>query len=92
MLQRDAISGSPDIHGATIAWVVAAIVTLPLLGVILGGRAIHPYLEFPPITRSVTHEPFSGIVFIQVAVLIVVILVPFLALSLIHISEPTRPY
>ena len=91
MLQRDAISGSPDIHGATIAWVVATIVTLPLLGVILGGRAIHPYLEFPPITRSVTHEPFSGIVFIQVAVLIVVILVPFLARVVRTTRQESRP-
>ena len=91
MLQRDAISGSPDIHGATIAWVVATIVTLPLLGVILGGRAIHPYLEFPPITRSVTHEPFSGIVFIQVAVLIVVILVPFLVRVVRTTRQESRP-
>ena len=69
MLQSEAIPKAPDIHGVTIAWVVAAIVTLPLLGVILGGGAIHPYLEFPPFTRSVTHEPFSWAVFIRGAVL-----------------------
>jgi hypothetical protein len=91
MLQSEANQKSPDIHWVTIAWVVAAIVTLPLLGVILGGRAIRPYLAFPPITRSVTHEPFSWAVFIQVAVLIVVMLVPFLARVLRTTCQGSRP-
>ena len=91
MLQSEAIPKRPDTHWVTIAWVVPAIVTLPLLGVILGGRPIHPYLAFPPITHSVTHEPFSWAVFIQVAVLIVVMLIPFLARVLRTTCPGGRP-
>lgn len=32
---------------------------LPLLGVVLNGGTIAPYLEFPPQTRFVEHAPFS---------------------------------
>ena len=91
MLQSEAIPKRPDTHWVTIAWVVPAIVTLPLLGVILGGRPIRPYLAFPPITHSVTHEPFSWAVFIQVAVLIVVMLIPFLARVLRTTCPGGRP-
>ncbi|MBA3752735.1 MAG: hypothetical protein H0X01_00990, partial [Nitrospira sp.] len=41
------------------------------------GRSIQPYLEFPPITRSVTHEPFSWPVFVALVVLIVGAVTPF---------------
>lgn len=50
-----------------IALVLAAIVTLPILGVWLAGQAIQPYLEFPPRTRHVPHEPFSWPVFVAFA-------------------------
>ena len=79
MLQSERISIASGTHGITIAWVVAAIVTLPLLGMMLAGRAIYPYLEFPPITHSVTHEPFSWAVFLGAAVLVVAMLVQFFA-------------
>ncbi|MBI4002188.1 MAG: hypothetical protein HY348_10435 [Nitrospira defluvii] len=51
--------------------VLATIVMLPLIGVMLAGRSIQPYLEFPPITHSVTHEPFSWPVFTALVGLIV---------------------
>lgn len=77
MLQSEPLSRCPVTYGVTIAWAVAAIVTLPLLGVMLAGRAIRPYLEFPPITHSVTHEPFSWMAFMGGVVLVVAVLAPF---------------
>lgn len=37
----------------------AMLLGLPLLGVILKGLPLGPYLEFPPQTRHVIHAPFS---------------------------------
>jgi hypothetical protein len=50
---------------------VALVVGLPLLGVALSGQPISRYLEFPPRTSYVQHEPFSWPVFITMSVLIV---------------------
>ena len=62
-----------------IALVLVAIVMLPLIGVLLAGRSIQPYLEVPPITHSATHEPFSWPLFTALAVLIVGAAAPFVA-------------
>ncbi len=32
---------------------------LPVVGVLLSGRTVPPYPEFPPLTRYVMHAPFS---------------------------------
>jgi len=37
---------------------------LPMLGAWLHGMALSPYLEFPPHTRHVVHEPFSWALFL----------------------------
>ena len=78
-MQSEKKSIAAGTHGITIACVLLAIVTLPLLGVTLAGGAIHHYLEFPPFTRSVTHEPFSWAIFIGGALLVAAMFVPFLA-------------
>ena len=78
-MQSEKKSIASGTHGITIACVLLAIVTLPLLGVTLAGGAIHHYLEFPPFTRSVTHEPFSWAIFIGGALLVAAMFVPFLA-------------
>jgi hypothetical protein len=36
---------------------------LPLLGVVLSGRSLTPYLDFPPLTRYVVPAPFSWYAF-----------------------------
>jgi len=41
----------------------AALVGAPLIGVLVTGQPIGRYLEFPPLTRYVRHEPFNGAVF-----------------------------
>jgi len=69
--QSKTVSRSLTTRWVTIAWAVAAIVMLPLIGVMVVGRSIRPYLEFPPITHSVSHEPFSWPIFIALGVLFV---------------------
>ena len=67
-----------------LRWIIAsisliAIVVLPLCGVLLTGRSIEPYLEFPPRPRFVTHAPFSWPVFLGLAVGIVAAVAPFVS-------------
>ncbi len=50
---------------------------LPLLGVILAGKPIAPYLEFPPTTRYVVHAAFSWPVFVGLALFTLVGVLPF---------------
>lgn len=57
---------------------VALVLGLPLLGVLLVGEPLGRYLEFPPRTSYVRHEPFSRLVFIALSLLIVTFLGPIL--------------
>lgn len=57
---------------------LAAILSLPLVGVWMSGQPIRPYLEFPPQTRFVQHEPFSLPVFLVIATLIAATVGPLL--------------
>jgi hypothetical protein len=43
---------------------MALLLGLPLAGVWLAGHGLHPYLEFPPLTRYVQHAGFSWPVFV----------------------------
>ena len=54
------------------------ILGLPLLGVLLAGKPIGRYLEFPPRTSYVEHEPFSRPLFLVLGLLIVLLLAPIL--------------
>ncbi len=75
---------------ARIALVVALLLGLPLLGVILAGESLERYLEFPPRTRYVEHEPFSWSVFVVLAIAILGTISPFvvrIASSLARISD-----
>ena len=56
----------------------ALVLGLPILGVSLAGEPLGRYLEFPPRTNYVQHEPFSWPVFIALALLIVTFLGPIL--------------
>jgi len=49
----------------------AAILGLPLLGVVLAGEPVHKYTEFPPLTRYVPHAGFSWPVFVSLGFLFV---------------------
>ena len=54
------------------------VLGLPLLGVLWAGQPLGRYLEFPPRTHYVQHEPFSWPVFLTLTVLIVTFLGPIL--------------
>lgn len=56
----------------------AMLLGLPLLGVVFAGHAPGPYLQFPPLTRNVSHAPFSWIGFAAVAVGVVLCVTPFI--------------
>ncbi|MDR4479689.1 MAG: hypothetical protein R3B37_08110 [Nitrospira sp.] len=79
MSQGETISMHRNRRLTTITLVLTAIIMLPLVGPWLAGRSIRPYLEFPPITHAVTHEPFSWIVFSGLALLMVCVIGIYLA-------------
>jgi hypothetical protein len=54
------------------------VLGLPLLGVLWAGEPIGRYLEFPPRTSYVQHEPFSWPVFITLTLLIALLVGPSL--------------
>ena len=56
--------------------VLALLIGLPLLGVVLEGHPIGPYLRFPPQTLSVEHAPFSWPMFVGLTLLIVLTVAP----------------
>ncbi len=55
------------------------LLLLPPAGLLLCGRPVAPYLEFPPITRYVEHAPFSWTVFVLLAAAILATTLPFIA-------------
>lgn len=67
---------------ATILSTLILLFGLPLLGVILAGEPVGPYLEFPPTTRDVGHEPFSWTAFVALFLFVSAAVVPFLVLIL----------
>lgn len=54
------------------------LVLLPLLGVWAAGLPVSRYLEFPPKTRYVLHEPFSWAMFCLIGFFLVCVCGPFL--------------
>ncbi len=67
--------------------VALMLVGLPLLGVGLAGQPLAPYLEFPPLTRSVAHAPFSWPVFTILTVLVIAAVTPFV-IRILRASKP----
>jgi len=62
----------PGIKRFLVKFLVLAVLLLglPLMGVWLAGYPVSEYLEFPPQTRYVRHQPFSWLAFILYAFLI----------------------
>ncbi len=61
------------------------LIGLPLAGVIYSGHDIYNYLEFPPKTRYVAHAPFSFPVFLGLGLFILVMILPLLYRTGLHI-------
>ena len=69
------------------------LIGLPLLGVILAGQPIQPYLELPPQTRPIDPAPYSWPTFIGLALLILLTAGPvivYVARSPLPTREPFR--
>jgi hypothetical protein len=61
---------------ANVLFGMALVVGLPLVGAVLAGQPIRPFLEFPPQTRFVDPAPFSWPLFVSLTLLIAVTLGP----------------
>jgi len=61
-----------------VLFAAALVLLLPLLGAAAAGKALSPYLQFPPKTPDVPHAPFSLPVFLGLALLIVGTTAPIL--------------
>lgn len=67
-------SGPRDVVKAV--FLIMLLIVLPLTGVILAGKPIDQYLEFPPHTRYVEHPPFSRHTFVILGLVTALSLVP----------------
>lgn len=62
---------------AVIGMAVPLLLGLPLLGIVLTGGPVTPYLEFPPLTRYVEHAGFSWVAFTLMAAFVAACVLPF---------------
>jgi len=56
---------------------IVGLVGIPLLGVIVAGKPLAQYLEFPPVTQYVEHAGFSRQVFFALSLFVCLVLAPF---------------
>ncbi len=71
-----------------------ALILLPMIGVYVIGGDPSKYLEFPPLTRYVEHEPFSLKLFVGLAFIEILIIAPlaaFVIRSYLKFRENHKP-
>jgi hypothetical protein len=80
------------LRGSFLRLVAAAvlILLLPLAGAAAAGKALSPYLQFPPRTPDVPHAPLSLPVFLGLSLLILAATAPFIR-RLIPFRPEARP-
>ncbi len=72
-----------NMHGFLLVLsAVVLLIGLPIAGIAAFGHDVRTYLEFPPVTRYVEHEPFSWGVFCGLAVFVLCALCPFVVRAL----------
>ncbi len=73
-----------------IRWaiIITLLFGMPLVGVMFSGRRITPFLEFPPLTRYVTHAPFNWWAFTIIAGLDVLM---FTGMAMLFINSGCKP-
>jgi hypothetical protein len=75
----------------------AMLLGLPMIGILLAGRTVSLYLEFPPKTIYVEATPFSWLAFIAYSLFILAILSPFVIHGLrrnggVHGKKPSAAF
>jgi hypothetical protein len=65
-------------HVVKVLFLIVLLIALPLIGVILAGKPIDRYLEFPPHTRYVEHPPFSWQAFVILGLAIMLSVAPLI--------------
>ncbi|MCK5850132.1 MAG: hypothetical protein KAH23_04395 [Kiritimatiellae bacterium] len=60
------------------------LVFLPLVGLVVFGKSMGDYMEFPPLTRYVQYAEFSWPVFISFAIVILAVVTPFVIQVIRH--------
>ena len=78
-------------RASVICVFLALVLGLPLLGVLWADEPLRRYLEFPPRTSYVQHEPFSWSVFLALALLIALVVGPILLRILNTYHRPSSP-
>jgi hypothetical protein len=68
------------------------LVILPLAGVMLQGKPLAAYVEFPPLTVYVQHAPFSWVAFLLLGLLTVSVLVPLIRRFLRYTGPDPAPF
>ncbi|CAK0744676.1 conserved membrane hypothetical protein [Gammaproteobacteria bacterium] len=58
--------------------ILLLLLLLPLIGAVVAGLPLAPYLKFPPTTRPTVHPEFSWIAFLIVAIIPIGTITPFL--------------
>jgi hypothetical protein len=72
------------------------LILLPFLGVMLVGKELAVFLQFPPLTRYVEHAGFSWLVFTAMALFVLFAAVPLMARALLSPAQdkdaPSYPF
>lgn len=71
-------------------FLITILLSLPILGVMVGGYPVGRYLEFPPRTQHVHHQPFSWIAFLVFTAIIIAVVLPLIFKWLSVRRTPTR--
>jgi hypothetical protein len=76
---------------------LAMLLTLPMTGILLAGRPISVYLEFPPKTLHVEATPFSWLAFVGYSLFILAVLSPLVIHALgrkrrVHTKRASAPF
>jgi hypothetical protein len=59
----------------------------PLLGLILSGKSIEKYVEFPPVVHYTVHAPFSWTVFVLLSAIIFIFILPIIIYSIQYLIQ-----
>jgi len=66
---------------------IPILIIMPIIGVLLAGKPLGRYWEFPPVTKYVVHAPFSWIMFIGLTLFALILTGTFLVRVILFIKK-----